>query len=136
MNNFNETDSLKKDEQAAEAAGSAGNVANQGAAFAGIGLILVGVIFIAMQVFGEQKWFGGNSWLIWMLIPVAAVLGAGYMQYKRSGNHLTRRVIIMLMWGLFPFVMMGLTFGLGISWGAMWPLALVLVGVTMLLGRE
>ena len=93
----------------------------------GIFLILMG-IFYFLPAWGFISW--GSVGLLFAFIPVVWVVHRGYYLYQRDGE-LNGRVLAHLMWGLFPFALMGLIFA-GVNIGQFWPLIFVFIGITML----
>ena len=97
--------------------------------FAGGFLILIGTIFMMgmldMTLFGRSAW-----WLIPLLL--AYWLGfAAYRRYREDGRF-TSRILAITFWGLLPFAYLvaGL---LGFNVGALWPLSLIVVGISFFL---
>lgn len=126
---MNEIKNLKEQElaQAAPAAVS-------GARFVGIGFILAGILFLGVTAFGGWELLGGKVWLVFWLIPVAGALGGAYHQYVRNGRRVNGRVLTALLWAVFPFAIAAM-WVLGVSWTAVWPISLVLVGLTIVLNQ-
>lgn len=101
----------------------------------GLYMILLGAIFLALNYFSGRDGFGGKAWLLFLLLPVYWVAMSSYKQYVENGRQLTAKVITPLMWGLFPFVFVTLM-TLGVPVQFLWPLVLVVIGVTMLAKRD
>ena len=57
-------------------------------------------------------------------------------KYKAAGQTVTPAVVQRLLWGLFPFVMVGANALFNISWGVMWPFMLILIGVSALVNQR
>ena len=72
--------------------------------------------------------------LFFLAIPVVGGLYGGWQAYQQDGR-LTGRVISRLIWAIFPFIFV-LPWYLGINIANLWPLMLILIGITMLLNQR
>ena len=95
--------------------------------------ILLGLIYLVQQIAGLD-W--GRMWVLFLLIPVYWVLYDAWCKYKAAGQTVTPAVVQRLLWGLFPFVMVGANALFNISWGVMWPFMLILIGVSALVNQR
>lgn len=92
-------------------------------------LILVGV---AVMVGNLTDYSFENWWALFMLIPVGAILMNVWRDYKENGR-LSRKssgaiipgVIILTMVAIFLF---------NLSWAIFWPVSIIAVGLSILLG--
>lgn len=130
MNETNELKTLKQEEQM-----EAGRTAVNGGLFAGIAMVIVGLIYLVANLTGGWDLLGGKLWLVWLLIPVGGVLAGAYAYYTSNGRRVNGRLVTMLLWALLPFGMLAAATLNIVSWSAMWPLTLVLVGITILVNR-
>jgi len=99
--------------------------------FWAIALIVVGtVLFLrnVLQVPGNFNW-----WALFILIPAFSALAAAYRMYKEN-NRLNPAARGSLISGLI-LTLVAAVFLFGLSWGIIWPLVLVLVGLGILLGN-
>ena len=95
----------------------------------GVVLIVLGLIFLAQNIGGFEL---GNWWAIFILIPALASLANAWRIYQAHGR-LTAQARGPLVGGLI-LVLVALTFFLGLDWGKIWPLFLILAGVGALAG--
>lgn len=99
-------------------------------------LIAVGAVFLLMEAGVVNR--GGNWWVIFLLIPGLALLWGAYTTYARAGA-LTNRTImqviagggLVLLTAIFVFDPTW-SFTRGVNWDLIWPSALIVLGVGML----
>lgn len=96
----------------------------------GVVLIVIGIIFLLQNTTGFRL---HNWWALFILIPAFSALGAAYRMYKDQ-HALTPAARGSLVSGLI-LTLVAAVFLLGLSWGILWPLVLVLVGLGILLGN-
>lgn len=97
--------------------------------FGGLFLIFIGLVYF-LPTTGIIEW--GSIWIFFAILPAFWVAYGGWRQYQEQG-YLSRQTIVGLMWGLFPFAFIGLIFS-GVDVGRLWPLVLVLVGISIMIG--
>ncbi|MFN2199370.1 MAG: LiaF transmembrane domain-containing protein [Anaerolineales bacterium] len=103
----------------------------------GLAIVLFGVTYLLSQT----GWidFPFNWWALFILMPAVGFLFAAYHTYRRSGNRLTVAFAIQ---GLLALIVGGLAVSLffgyypPINWGAIWPLFVILVGISILFGKH
>src|SRR3954466_6183784 len=93
-------------------------------------LIALGVIFLA-QNFGYP--IPHNWWAFLILIPALGSFAAAWNMYRRSGNEITPPVRGSIIAGLV-LTALALVFLLGIDFGKLWPVILILLGLGALFG--
>ena len=100
-----------------------------GAWLGGFVLIALGAIFLLQNL---TSWQLNNWWALFILIPAISSLANAWRAYRAKGRldsgasgALTAGVIMLLV---------ALVFLLNLSWGAIWPVFLIVIGVGALLG--
>jgi hypothetical protein len=95
----------------------------------GVVLILIGAIFLAQDLIDLNL----NWWALFILIPAVGSLANVWGIYRAQGRltaatrgPLVGGVALLLVAGIFLF---------GLSWGTMWPLFLIVVGMGVLVAR-
>jgi len=96
--------------------------------FAGVILILLGVIFLLQQL---NIPFLANWWALFILLPAVWAFAAAWDNYREAG-HMTRRATGGLIGGLFLTVL-ALVFLLNLGGGFLWPALLIVGGAALLL---
>jgi len=96
----------------------------------GFVLIALGVVFLA-QNFGYP--IPRNWWAFLILIPAVGSFAGAWNMYRRSGNEVTPAVRGSIIAGLVLTVL-ALVFLLGIDFGKLWPVILILLGLGALFG--
>jgi hypothetical protein len=91
-------------------------------------LILLGVIFILRNVMGFEL---NNWWALFILIPSFGALASAYAIYERSGRRLTVAARGPLMGGIILLLVTAI-FLFNLDWGKVWPLFIIIAGVTVL----
>jgi hypothetical protein len=93
----------------------------------GLVLILIGGIFLIVNVTGMylQNW-----WALFILIPALSSFARGWQSYEKHGR-LTRSARRSFVGSLF-FILIATVFLLGLNWGTIWPLFLILFGIKVL----
>ncbi|WP_027481982.1 hypothetical protein [Deinococcus pimensis] len=101
--------------------------------WAGGVLVGLGLLFLAQSSFGVDLLHGWNWWAVFILIPALAAFSRAQAMYRARGtlDAATRGVLV---GGLFPFVV-ALIFLLNLDWGRVWPIFVILAGVSALLAR-
>lgn len=99
-----------------------------GAVIGGIFLIGLGLIFL-LQNFG---WFYiGNWWALFILLGTAAAWSKAWQVYQNNGQRITLAVTGPFFGGIFPLAV-SLIFLFNLDWGAVWPVFLIIAGVSVL----
>jgi hypothetical protein len=99
----------------------------------GLAMLSMGVIFLLNETGLIDP--PANWWAIYLLFPVAGFLTAGYYMYVNNGRRLSVEVLIL---GLLALIMAVLSVSLllglylPIDWGAIWPLVIIVIGLSML----
>lgn len=94
---------------------------------AAVALILVGSYFLLRNVLG---WEIDNWWALFILIPALFALGNGW-QFYQADRRFSPRVTSSLTGGAF-MLLVAFVFLLGLSWGTIWPVFLIIGGLGML----
>ena len=94
-------------------------------------LILLGGAYL-LATSGFISWAAIG--LMFAFLPAAWMAYCGWRVYQETGQ-LSGRVIVHLLWGLFPFIFLGLWY-VGLNPGSLWPLILVFAGLTMLVNAR
>jgi hypothetical protein len=103
----------------------------RGSWLGGLIVIAIGVAFL-LRNFGWVEWpLFENWWALFILIPALASLGNAWRSYGADGR-LNGEVIGSLIGGLL-LLMIALVFLLQLDWGAIWPVFLILGGLSLLL---
>lgn len=99
----------------------------------GASMILAGVIFL-LGTSGIT--IGGHSpSMLLALFPIIWIAVAAYRRYQEDGR-LTRRVVSIAVFAVLPFAYIA-AMALGYSISGLWPLGIIVVGVSfLLLGRQ
>jgi hypothetical protein len=94
----------------------------------GVMLILIGVLVLLSNagLFSLRNW-----WALFILIPAAGSFTAAFNQFKAAGR-LTAGARSSLIGG-FIITMVAAMFLIGLNWGLLWPVLLILAGVGALL---
>lgn len=101
----------------------------QAGQWTGVVMILVGVIFL-MGTSGITI-LGYSPSMLFALVPVYVIGAAAYKRYKEEGR-LTRRVFAIAVFALVPLVYIA-AMVLGFSISSLWPLGIIVVGVSFAL---
>ncbi len=92
-------------------------------------MIFIGAIFL-MGTAGIT--IGGHSpSMLLALVPIFWIAVAAYRRYQQDGR-LTRRVVSIAVFAVLPFAFMA-AMALGYSISGLWPLGIIVVGVSVLL---
>ncbi len=97
--------------------------------FPGVVLIAIGVIFLLKQVTGFHI---NNWWALFILIPAISNFRQAGHSYQRHGrlNHSARGSLT----GGFILTLIASAFLFNLEWGYIWPLFLIIGGLSALLG--
>ena len=95
----------------------------------GIILIAIGVIFLFTNMTGFHL---HNWWALFILIPAVSNFGNAWQSYQRHGR-LTRKARGSLTGGVI-LSLVASAFLFNLDWGLIWPLFLIIGGVSVLLG--
>ena len=95
----------------------------------GLLLIALGLIFLLLNAGLVPS--TGNWWALLILLPALLLVVTAWRQYRADGA-LTRRVAGTLSGALFPLTV-ALMFLLDLDWGRLWPVFVILPGLSMLL---
>ena len=101
---------------------------------AGLVLILLGAAFM-LQNFGLFTVPLHNWWALFILIPAAAAFDQAYHTYRQEGNLLTGPARASLIGGVV-LTLIAATFLFSLSWSLIFPLLLILAGVSVLLNPK
>jgi hypothetical protein len=99
-----------------------------GSVVGGIILIGIGLIFL-LQNFGF--FYFGNWWALFILLGTAAAWGSAWNHYQNNGHRITPAVMGAFVGGIFPLAV-ALIFLFNLDWGTMWPVFLIIAGVSVL----
>lgn len=97
----------------------------------GIVILLVGVFFL-LQNFGVGFFQLHNWWALFILIPAIAILSNAYRAYNAAGRQVTYYVRNQIVGGLL-ILAVALIFLLGMDWGRLWPVFLIVIGIGVML---
>lgn len=95
----------------------------------GIVLVLLGTIFLLRNAGVIETW--GNWWALFILIPAVAMAGTAWAQYRAAGRRLTAAAGPIV--GSLTLAAVAAIFLLNLSWGALWPVFLIITGAAALL---
>jgi hypothetical protein len=98
---------------------------------AAIALIIIGAVFLLRNL--DIIRLGRNWWALFMLIPIAYSLASAWRRRRESVGKFTPEVRNSLIGAVTLTVVMAI-FLFGLSWGAMWPVFLIIGGVAMIFG--
>ncbi len=98
---------------------------------AGAVLLALGLIFLLNNL-GLFSMRLNNWWALFILIPAVGSFSTAYRMYRGNGGHMTEAVRGPLIGGLI-LTTVTLVFLLGLSWGVIWPVFLIIIGVGALL---
>ena len=121
---MNETIELK--EQTEKATGRLDTVAG------GLFMVVMGIVFLAHNTVFDA--LGAHAWLLFLAIPIYWILFAAYRAYLEAGRRFTTEVGNRLLWGLFPFAIIGWG-ALGLDYALIWPVTIIIIGAGMVLRR-
>ena len=96
-------------------------------AWLGVGLIALGVLFLVQNYLGYEL---HNWWALFILIPAIGSFGAAYSVWREHGS--TTAAAGSLTMGIL-FTAVAAIFLLGLPWGRVWPVFIILAGVGMLI---
>ncbi len=111
--------------------GSTNPIAKNSNWVAGVILIAIGIIFLATNLTGFSL---NNWWALFILIPAAFTFSNAFSDYQANGR-LTKKGRGELTGGLI-LSLIGCTFLFGWSWGVIWPVFLIIGGVSALLNAR
>ena len=95
----------------------------------GLVLIVLGAAFLAQSYVGTalQNW-----WALFLLIPAFAALGAAYEDLRAGDQEAATGPLI----GGLAFLALTVALLLDLPIGQLWPVALIVVGIALLVGRR
>jgi chromate transport protein ChrA len=99
------------------------------ATWVGIGLIVMGALFLAGNLFDLP--IGRNWWALILTLIGVMVLRNAWQSYQNAGNQITTTARSQGMVGTF-MVLVSVMFLLGLDFGNLWPLFLILIGIMLL----
>lgn len=102
---------------------------NTSSLWVGITFILIG-LFLILKIAGVASLH--NWWALFIFIPAAGSFGCAVTNYRRT-RRFTRSVAGSIGGGLM-ITTVALIFLLGLNWGRVWPVFIVLAGLAILLG--
>ena len=96
-------------------------------------LIGIGLVFLVRNITGYEL---RNWWALFLLIPTVANWGQAWDRYQHNGGRFTRSVAGPLFGGLITAVIAAVfLIDLNLNWDYVWPIALIIIGLGMLLTR-
>lgn len=95
-------------------------------------LVGLGVIFL-MQNFGFFTL--ENWWALFILIPAFSALGSAWTVYRDHGQFTSAVLGSLMIGGVLMLVSLSFLFGLNVNFGLIWPLLLILGGLSILLTK-
>lgn len=98
------------------------------------GIFLIGMGGVALLAVSGFTIGGRSPWILFGLLPVVWIMYAAYQRYEANGRRVSRQVINMLIWGLFPFAFVVASI-LGLQASLIWPVAIILTGLGLLIAR-
>ena len=105
-----------------------GNSGGSGAPLAaGVVLIVLGLIFLLRNLTG---WHLNNWWALFILAPGLVLLWNGYQNMQADGRLSSRA--LQSFTGGSVMLLVSFVFLLGLSWGMVWPVFLIIGGVAAL----
>ena len=104
------------------------STSRNGSIIGGIVLVGLGVIFL-LQNFGVL--YIDNWWALFILLGTAAAWGSAWRIYQNNGQRITPAVTGPFFGGIFPLAV-ALIFLFNLDWGAVWPVFLIIAGVSVL----
>jgi hypothetical protein len=96
----------------------------------GLVLILVGSVVLIVNLTGAHL---QNWWALFILIPALSGFAHGWQRYQKHGR-MTGSARGSIVGGLF-FTFIAAVFLLGLNWGTVWPVLLILFGIKALLSN-
>lgn len=100
----------------------------------GMGAVLIGVG--AVLLFSNFTGFRfDNWWVLFTIFPLVSFFAGAWRDYQANGR-LTNTGVTCIISGLGILVFAAVILIDGISWGAIWPIAFVFGGITLLLNRS
>lgn len=120
-----------KEEEKAKSAGESNDRGQQdkGNWIIGVVLIALGGLFLLSNVLPGT--YLTNWWAVFILIPALFNLNRAWQSYRRHGR-LTRGGRSALVGGLL-ILTVALIFLLGLDWGVVWPVFIIIAGIGILL---
>jgi hypothetical protein len=96
-------------------------------------LVLVGIVFLIRNAVGGG---GGlhNWWALFILIPALGSFGTAYTSYRSAGR-LTGAVLRSVLWGIL-FLFLVAVFIFDLPWDKIWPVFLILIGLSLFWRRD
>lgn len=95
----------------------------------GAALILAGVLLL-FQNFGAIRL--GNWWAVFFIVPFLGGLIMAWTLYQGNGKRFTRRVMGTALGGVMS-LLVGVLLFFDLDWGKLWPLFLIVAGVSGML---
>lgn len=97
----------------------------------GLILIVVGIIFL-LGNFGLIEWqLFDNWWALFILLPALGALGNAWRAYQQQGRFTGEAIGSLI--GSLLLLSISLIFLLELDWGRVWPIFLILGGLSILL---
>lgn len=95
-------------------------------------LILLGIIFL-LRNFGILD-FGGRWWAFFLLIPIF-FMGNRFLELRKSSGSGVPAEARGMLTGFFSVALTMVIFLFDLDWGEVWPLFIIIVGASLLVGR-
>jgi hypothetical protein len=103
---------------------------NDSSLYTGLGFIIVGVIFLLRNL--DIITFGRNWWALFFLIPISYLL-RDVLRYRRDDNRKFPSKARGSLIGLISVSTVMLIFLFGMNWGMIWPVFIVIGGLSLIL---
>jgi hypothetical protein len=104
--------------------------ANRGGSWIiGAALVVLGAIFLIQNLTGYSL---QNWWALFILIPAIGSFASAWRIYQANGQRLTTAVRGPAIGGLI-LTLVALIFLLGLNWGTLWPVFIIVGGLALLL---
>ena len=100
-------------------------------------LIFLGIVFLLQNAGLMSR--DGNWWAVFIFIPAFVLLSRAYAGYRAGGKQANSRTLVQGILGVFfaaLAVILLLDIDLNVEWDYIWPVILILIGVSLLLGRR
>jgi hypothetical protein len=96
-------------------------------------LVLVGIVFLIKNAVGVGEGLH-NWWALFILIPAFGSFGTAYTSYRSAGR-VTGAVVRSILWGIL-FLFLIAVFIFSLPWDKIWPVFLILVGLSLFWRRD
>lgn len=107
-----------------------GTSKNHGNLVVGIVLIFMGLFFLANNFY---DFYLNNWWALFILIPAFIAFNDAWKIWNNNHREMSREVKNRIIGGIFPLTV-ALIFLFNLDWGTVWPVFIIIIGASMLLG--